>query len=95
MEGRHISRFVRCSVEINIIPDKERKDRPDFTAVVAFAAAVCVQQFHQHIGVKELLRCFGSEMLFYNIVVFLFAQPDAEIGTGKPSFFRCAVASGR
>ena len=42
--------------DIHLIPDKEHIHRPDLPAVVLFAAVMLVEEFQQHIGMKELLR---------------------------------------
>ena len=42
--------------EIHLVPDEEHIHRPDLPAVVLFAAVMLIEEFQQHIGMKELLR---------------------------------------
>jgi hypothetical protein len=70
LNERHIARFVRGAVKVDVIPDKENKDSPDFSAVVAFALYMVVQKGSEKVGVKELLCRLGQKGLTYNFTVF-------------------------
>ena len=63
--------------KVNLIPNEEHINCPDFPAVVDLVLKMLIEVLKQNIRVKEFLRYLRAKHFLYDVIIFLLTKPNS------------------